>query len=122
MNKYKKGSNAERELMKLLEDYGFVSVRIAGSGNKNKPDIIFWSGRIHVAVECKATSKKLKYIDKDELESFFDFCRKFNVEGWYAIKFNRLGWRFIPITSISGNRKISYESGIDFNKFISLVS
>ena len=122
MNSYRKGSNAEREIIKILDKNGFTSIRIAGSGNNNKPDIISWSGKKHIALECKVTSKKLKYVDKNEVLEFFNFCRRFNVDGWYAIKFNRYGWRFIPIASISGNRKISYESGICLKKFISLVS
>ena len=122
MKSYKKGSNAEREIMKILEENGFTSIRVAGSGNKNKPDVIFWSGKKHIALECKATSSEYKYIDEKELGEFFDFCRKFGSEGWYAVRFNRYGWKFIPITSISGNRKVSKESGIPLEKFISLIS
>ncbi len=121
MKAYKKGSKAERELMKLLEDRGFTVVRIAGSGNNDKPDLLVSNGKKILAIECKSTKLLYKYIDERELENFFKFCRAFGARGWYAIRFNRIGWRFLPVESIFGNRKVTPEDGVSLSKFLSLI-
>ena len=121
MKSYRKGSNTERELMKILESKGIACVRVAGSGNNGKPDLIVSNGKKIFAIECKYTSKEYKYVDQIELENFFKFSRKFGVEGWYAIKFKRV-WKFIPLISIFGNRKLTQNDGITLNKFFSLLS
>ncbi len=121
MKAYKKGSKAERELMKILEDHGFIVVRIAGSGNNDKPDLLVSNGRKVIAVECKSTKLLYKYLDENELNNFFKFCQKFGAHGWYAIRFNRLGWRFLPVESVFGNRKITPDDGISLSKFLSII-
>ena len=121
MKAYRKGSKAERELMKILEEKGFGVVRVAGSGNNDKPDLLVSNGRRVFAIECKSTKLIYKYINEIELENFFKFCRKFGAQGWYAIRFNRLGWRFLPIESISGNRKVTPDDGVPLSKFLELL-
>ncbi len=121
MKSYKKGSNTERELMKILDSKGLVSVRIAGSGNNGKPDLIVSNGKRIFAIECKYTSLSYKYIEEKEIENFFSFTRSFGAEGWYAIKFKR-NWRFVPLVSVFGNRKLTQNDGIELDKFISLIS
>ena len=121
MKAYRKGSKAERELMKILEDNGFGVVRVAGSGNNDKPDLLVSDGKRVSAIECKSTKLEYKYIDEIELENFFKFCRKFGARGWYAIRFNRIGWRFLPIESIKGNRKVTHLSGVSLQKFLELL-
>ncbi len=120
MKSYRKGSKAERELMKTLESNGFAVVRVAGSGNNDKPDLIASNGKYLIAIECKSTRLLYKYIDENELNNFLKFCKRFGAQGWYAIRFDRLGWRFLPLESMFGNRKVTPNDGISLNKFLNI--
>ena len=98
MSNKSKGSNAERELLKIFVDHGFRSLRVAGSGvNDDSPcDLI--AGKINgkkYAVECKTCKSKKRYIEKQQIEDFLEFSLAFGLEPIIAIKFNRQGWLFL---------------------------
>ena len=93
----KKGSNAERELVHLFFDAGWMAMRAAGSGSIGLPcpDVIAGNGVRRVVIECKAIAASVKYLTKKEVEELLEFGRTFGAEPWIGIKFNNKGWRFL---------------------------
>ncbi len=92
-----KGSNAERELIRMFWEKKWGAVRVAGSGSMHypSPDLLV-SNKIRVmALEVKATKSKKKYFPKDEIKQLFAFTSYFGAEAWIAIKFFRRDWVFI---------------------------
>ncbi len=106
MKSYKKGSNAERELEKFLENKGYACVRSAGSGrNVKSPDLIVGGRGKYFAIEVKATKKKAVYLKEEEVKDLIDFSKKFIAIPVIAVKFNRKGWKFF----IASLKKLKYE-------------
>ena len=97
MPQKQKGSNAEREVVRLFWDNGWAAVRVAGSGAARFPcpDIVASNKIRQLAVECKATKSKKKYIEKAEIEQLRAFSRRFGAEPWVGIRFARQNWLFI---------------------------
>ena len=63
MNRNAKGTNAERELVRLFNELGWGCIRIAGSGSSKypSPDILAGNALRRIAVECKTTKDNKKY-------------------------------------------------------------
>ena len=95
-NKHK-GSNAERELLKMFTESAWRAARVAGSGvNDDSPcDLI--AGKIgrKLAVECKTTRKPIQYISKQQMEDFLIFSEIMGLTPVIAVKFLREGWLFL---------------------------
>src|SRR3990167_1087812 len=107
MSNKHKGSNNERELLKMFSENGWRAVRVAGSGvNEESPcDLI--AGRVgkKLAIECKSTRKNIQYITKSQINDFIVFSEIIGLTPIIAIKFFREGWLFISPYSMrdSGN-------------------
>ncbi len=97
-----KGSKAERELIHMLYEKGFASVRAAGSGSTGlpSPDIITSNGKIILALECKASHDKTKYFDKDEISQLDLFANMFGARSYIAIRFDNDDWYFLKLTDL----------------------
>lgn len=97
MSNKSKGSNAERELLKIFIENGFRAVRVAGSGvNDDSPcDLIAGKINSKYAIECKTCKINKKYIDKKQIEDFLVFSEIFGLIPLIAVKFNRQGWLFL---------------------------
>lgn len=97
-----KGSKAERELIHMLYEKGFASVRAAGSGSTGlpSPDIISSNGKIILALECKASHDKAKYFDKDEISQLDLFANMFGARSYIAMRFDNDDWYFIKLTDL----------------------
>jgi Holliday junction resolvase len=95
-NKHK-GSNAERELLKIFTENGWRAARVAGSGvNDDSPcDLIAGNPSKKLAVECKTTRKKTQYITKEQMQDFLIFSEMMGLKPIIAIKFLREGWLFV---------------------------
>src|SRR3989344_8504955 len=93
-----KGSKAERELLQLLTENGWRSVRVAGSGvNDNSPcDLLAAKlGRKGFTIEAKSSKKSLIYITKQQIEDFILFSNMIGLNPVIALRFNYEGWLFI---------------------------
>jgi len=97
MGNKEKGANAERELLKMFVEAGYMAVRVAGSGMLPEPscDLLAGKGEKKWAIECKTCKGSKKYLDKEQIKRFRYFCKIFGLEPLLAIKFNRQGWFFL---------------------------
>ncbi len=98
MSRKGKGINAERELIHLLWAKGWAAVRVAGSGSSRypSPDVLAGNGVRRLAIECKSSGDKRRYLPKDEIEKLLEFSRTFGAEPWIGVRFNKHSWYFIP--------------------------
>jgi holliday junction resolvase Hjr len=92
-----KGSNAEREIVKMFWAVGWGAIRSAGSGSMQfpSPDVLAGNKIRRLALEVKATKEEKKYFSEEEIKQLFDFSGYFGAEPWFAIKFNNFGWVFV---------------------------
>jgi Holliday junction resolvase len=102
MSRKSKGINAERELIHLFWNKGWVSVRVAGSGSMKYPsaDILATNKIRKLAIECKTSKKINKYLAKKEINQLKIFAEAFGAEPWIAIKFDRKEWLFLNIEDL----------------------
>jgi len=101
-NQKAKGSNAERELVKLFNEAGWGAIRIAGSGSSKypAPDILAGNAIRRVAIECKVTKENKKYLQKAEIEQLRTFAQSFGAESWIGVKFVNDGWFFLMLEDL----------------------
>jgi len=92
-----KGSKAERELYQMFIDNNYRAVRVAGSGTMENADCDLIAGKKgkKYCIEVKSTKKPIKYISKEQIESFMVFSEIFALKPVIAVRFNRIGWFFI---------------------------
>jgi len=103
MSKKSKGINAERELIKLFAETGkWFACRVAGSGSSRfpSPDIIAGNTLRKLAIECKTSGNKSKYLTKEEVKELKIFSELFGAEPWIAVRFDRTDWLFISIEDL----------------------
>ena len=131
MGSKRKGTRAERELIHMFFDSNeWIAVRAAGSGSTPLPcpDIIVGNGKRILAIECKSLSDNVKYFKKEELADLLEFSRKFGAEAWVGIRFDHIGWFFLPPERLEftkgGTPSISIEearkNGIKFEDLLKL--
>jgi len=99
MSNKSKGSNAERELLKIFTQNGWRAVRVAGSGvNDDSPcDLIAAKvGKRGFVIEAKSSKKNRIYITKKQIEDFVLFSSLIGSKPALAIRFNYEGWLFLP--------------------------
>jgi len=96
MSRKSKGSDAERELVDMLQSLGFAAVRIAGSGCSKYPcpDVLASNGSQVLAIECKSTKKQHQYFRKQQIGELLEFAKVFAAKPMCAIKFST-SWHFI---------------------------
>ncbi len=102
MSSKSKGSKAERELLHLFWSKKWAALRSAGSGSMKYPgpDLIA-SNKIRVlAIECKSTKEKKRYLDRHDVEQLREFCNIFGAEPWFAVRFARTNWLFLSLEDI----------------------
>ena len=97
MSHYKKGANAERELVHTLFDRGFSVIRTAGSGKTSlpAPDIIALKPGRQLAFECKAWNANSLSIHIASMEEFLGWCERAGTIPIVAWKVPRQGWLFL---------------------------
>lgn len=91
-----KGTNAERELIKLFWSVGWAAIRSAGSGSMHfpSPDILAGNKIRRLAIEVKSTKDDKKYFSEEEKKQLINFSEYFGAEPWIAIKFSNF-WVFV---------------------------
>jgi Holliday junction resolvase len=98
MSNKSKGSNAERELLKLFTLHGWKAVRVAGSGvNDDSPCDMLAAKRNNqgFAIEAKSSKKTTIYITKQQIEDFVLFSNLMGLTPVLAARFNYEGWYFL---------------------------
>ncbi len=107
MSSKSKGTRAERELLHMFWKRGLATLRSAGSGSMKYPgpDLIVGNKLRKLAVECKSTKEKKKYLDKYDVEQLKEFCDVFGAEPWFAVRFSGKEWLFLSIEDIEKTEK-----------------
>lgn len=102
MNRKAKGTNGERELVKLFNESGWGCIRIAGSGSSRypSPDILAGNAIRRLAIECKVTKDQKKYLLAEEIEQLSTFSQKFGAESWIAVRFPGERWYFLMLEDL----------------------
>ncbi|MBN1940684.1 MAG: hypothetical protein JW772_00720 [Candidatus Diapherotrites archaeon] len=127
MSRYRKGANAERELIHLLFDKGFSVVRTAGSGKTAlpAPDLIALKVGKHLAFECKAWASGNLSIPIASFEEFISWCTRAGVEAYLAWKYPRAGWYFLKPGAFHKTAKfyaISKKEAEHNNQYLEVVT
>lgn len=102
MSNKSKGMDAERDIIHMFWNKSWSAVRVAGSGASRypSPDIIAGNRIRKLAIECKSTKEKKKYLDKYDIEQLKEFCDIFGAEPWFAVRFARKDWLFLGLEDI----------------------
>lgn len=97
MSTYSKGAAYERELMRVLKEKGFTSVRVAGSGRARfeQPDLLSSNSEKILGFECKFSGTNYKTINKKEVNDFYNFCTWFGCTPILAFRFPHKEWGFL---------------------------
>lgn len=127
MSNKSKGSNAERELVKIFTAQAWRALRVAGSGvNDDSPcDLIVGKvGKRGYTIEAKSSKKSRIYITKSQIEDFILFSSMIGLKPVIAVRFNYKGWIFIHpenLEDTGNNWVISLERaethGLRFSQF-----
>jgi holliday junction resolvase Hjr len=122
-----KGSKAERELIHMFWKKGFAALRAAGSGSMQhpSPDIVAGNGKLFFAIECKASHKHVKYLEKDEINQLDLFANLFGARPFVAIRFDNDHWYFMRLTDLKATNKcfvvnfeLAKKKGMSFEELI----
>ncbi len=108
MSNKSKGSNMERELVKLFAANGWRAARVAGSGVGDEApcDIIAGKmGRRGYVIEVKSSRKDSIYIKKSQIEDFIKFSEMISVKPVLAVRFLREGWLFVEPSALRNSGK-----------------
>ena len=118
MSNKSKGSNAERELLKLFTEQGWRAARVAGSGMNENTFCDLIAGKMDrkgYAIEAKSSGKKRIYITKQQIEDFVLFSNMIGLKPVIAARFNREGWIFLHPEQLEDSGKY-WAVGLDFAK------
>ena len=118
-----KGSNAEREMQRMLSEKGYVVMRIAGSGSSRFPacDLIAAKDNIIFVIEVKSSIRNRVYIKKRQMEELEYLARKFNAVLNIVAKMKGKWYLFIPENMKYITNKyyvLRREEGIEWSKVI----
>ena len=107
MSRKGKGIKAERELIHLFWKQGWAAIRVAGSGSSRypSPDVLAGNGVKCLAIECKSSSEKRRYLTNDEVKNLLSFSKTFGAEPWIGIRFNTMPWYFLPVSELKKTGK-----------------
>lgn len=102
-----KGTNTERELLHMFWSKGWACLRSAGSGSMKYPgpDLIAGNKIRRLAIECKSTKDKKRYLDTHDIGQLKEFCDIFGAEPWFAVRFARANWLFLSLEDIEKTEK-----------------
>ncbi|MDO8648073.1 MAG: Holliday junction resolvase Hjc [Candidatus Diapherotrites archaeon] len=107
MTRYTKGANAERELIKVLWNNGFATVRAAGSGVTPlpSPDLIALGNGKKLAFECKAWDSAYLNLSVEQFLTTKQWCSIAGSEFFIAWKVPNKGWLFLKPETFVRNPK-----------------
>lgn len=118
---YKKGSKAENELIDILNYYGFLTIRAAGSGKKRFkcPDVLAFRTIDQYGFECKAIESDYLQLKKEQVEALIKWQELTNITTFIAWRKKGGVWYFIPPQYLKENQKaysIDSESAKRYSK------
>ena len=107
MSSKSKGYKAEIELLHMFWSKKWATMRSAGSGSMKYPgpDLIASNKVRTLAIECKSTKDKKKYLDEYDVKQLKEFCDIFGAEPWFAVRFTRKDWLFLSLEDIEKTEK-----------------
>lgn len=129
MNLKKKGTDAERDLIKKFWESGWAAIRSAGSGSMHypSPDLLVGKNGRRLAIECKITSATKKYLPISEIHLLDYFSKTFGAESWIAVKFPKNAWYFFTLEDMNQTGKnyvatieLAKTKGLSFEELISV--
>jgi len=87
---FRRGYSAELELVHLLRQQGFYSVRVPISGGRGFPcDVLASRNRERRAYEVKSTKNLTIYLYESDLSGLKEFSENFDFEPYIAVR-----WKF----------------------------
>ncbi len=107
----KKGTNTERQVVKLFEQKGYAATRIPASGGATKsdrPDILCGNGHDIYAIEVKSSKKDTIYIRKEQIHELIRFAYKFGAKPLICVKFNRKPHTLLTVNQLSQTKGGNY--------------
>lgn len=107
---YRKGANAERELMHYLHEKGFSVIRSAGSGKIRlpTPDLVALRGKRTLAIEVKNWNKKYLSISFEQMSELKEFSEKGGTELYIAWKVPKKGFYIFDARHMRETDKNNY--------------
>ncbi|NCP72311.1 hypothetical protein GW835_02890 [archaeon] len=127
MQHKKKGSNAERELLFMFFDIGFMAARVAGSGSSTlpTPDIIVIKDNIGFAIECKTKSGEYLNIREEQIKELETWEKISGHKAYIAWRLTGKKWYFVHFSKLNKTKKAFsikkeeiIQKGLIFNDFI----
>lgn len=111
---YRKGSKAENELIDILNNYGFLTIRAAGSGKKKFkcPDVLAFRTIEQYGFECKAIENDNLQLKKEQVEGLMKWQEITNITTYIAWRRKGGVWYFIMPIYLKENEK-AYSIGIE---------
>jgi len=112
---FRRGYQAELELVDFLTRKGFYAVRAPVSGGRGFPcDVLAAKGEDRRGYEVKVTKEEVLYLYKNDIESFVEFCRKLGFQAFLAVRWKhkmKNPWTFVQIDEAKPVR-VSRTSGM----------
>jgi len=118
----KRGYDAEREIVAMLREAGFMAVRIPVSAPSNEPlpDVFAVKGDWIIAVEVKS-HERYAYFKKKQVEKLHQFLEIHKLypkrTALLAAKFKRRGWTFV-IADKPRDYSVKHGEGLSFEEFL----
>jgi Holliday junction resolvase len=115
-----KGDRRERELVNLLDEYGFAVMRAPASGSathRELPDVLAGDGEQFYAIEAKSSSGDPIYLRGEEVEALVYFARNFGAKPRIGVRFDREDWYFFHpadlYTTDAGSYRVKLETALE---------
>jgi Holliday junction resolvase len=104
VHKYSKGYRAERELIFLLHNKGYMVMRAPHSGSINlaSPDIIAAKSGKLIIIECKSRAGAFT-IPMEQLNELKEWEAKGGAKAYIGWKISRKGWTFLDLNVVVRN-------------------
>jgi Holliday junction resolvase len=114
----RKGINAERELLHMFWQAGFVAMRAPSSGAIKYPcpDLLVGNTLRKLAIECKSTKSIKQYISNQQISKLKEFSKIFGAEPWIGVRFDRLDWYFLSLEDIKETNGNNFVIGLELAK------
>ena len=115
-----RGTQDERELVRLLWKSGFAVLRAPASGASTqmpRPDMVAGNSEkgVQVAIEVKTTHNKRLYVAHESLSQLVAFAQRFGCKPILAIKFKGRGksWLFLEPHQLSMTPALNFKITLD---------
>ena len=98
---FRRGYQAELELVDLLVQRGFYAVRVPVSGGRGFPcDVLAAKNEDRRVYEVKTTKRKVLYLYEKDIKPLIEFSQKFSFQAYVAVRWKykkKNPWTFTQI-------------------------